>query len=73
MIKVKKWDEKVKLVLQIHDELVYEVDESIAEKVAKEIRAAMEGVAPERELAGVPIVAEAAIGADWGEMKKISS
>jgi DNA polymerase-1 len=46
MIKEKKWRDKVKLVLQIHDELVYEVDESLAEKAAKEIRAVMESVAP---------------------------
>lgn len=70
VIKEKKWEGKVKLVLQIHDELVYEVDESIAEKVAQEIRSVMESVAPEKELAGVPIVAEAAIGKDWGDMQK---
>ena len=72
MIKEKKWQEKVKLILQVHDELVYEVDESLTEEAAKEIRAVMEGVAPEKELAGVPIVAEAAIGEDWGNMKAIT-
>jgi DNA polymerase-1 len=71
MIKEKKWETKVKLVLQIHDELVYEVEENIAEKAAAEIRTVMESVAPEKELTGVPIVAEAAIGENWGDMKKI--
>ncbi|MFZ2887334.1 MAG: DNA polymerase [Minisyncoccia bacterium] len=73
MIKEKKWEDKVKLVLQIHDELVYEVDESVAEKAAKEIREVMQNVAPEKELAGVPIVAEAAVGEDWGEMRKLGA
>jgi DNA polymerase-1 len=71
MIKEKKWDEKVRLVLQVHDELVYEVDESVTKEAAKEIRRVMEEVAPEKELSGVPIVAEAAVGNDWGTVEKI--
>ena len=71
IIKEKKWEEKVKLILQVHDELVYEVDKNIAEEVAHEIRSVMQDVAPEKELAGVPIVAEAALGDDWGSMHKI--
>lgn len=71
MIKEKKWEEKVRLVLQVHDELVYEVDESISGEAAKEIRRVMEGVAPEKELSGVPIVAEAAMGEDWGSMERV--
>ena len=31
----------------------------------------MESVAQEEELSGVPIVAEAKVGENWGEMKKI--
>jgi DNA polymerase I len=69
MISAKKWEEKVKLILQVHDELVYEVDEDLAEKAAKEIREVMESVAPEKELSEVPILAEAKAGKDWGEMK----
>lgn len=71
MIAEKKWEEKVKLILQVHDELVYEVDDDLAEEAAKEIREVMETVAPEKELAGVPIVAEAKRGGDWGDMTKI--
>lgn len=70
-IKEKKWVGKVGLILQVHDELVYEVDDAIAEKAAKEIRAVMEGVAPLEELSRVPIVAEAKKGKNWGEMEKI--
>ncbi len=72
IIKEKKWEEKVKLILQVHDELVYEVDKNIAEEVAHEIRSVMQDVAPEKELSGVPIVAEAAIGENWGEMGRIT-
>lgn len=71
MIKEKKWEENVKLILQVHDELVYEVDDDLVEEAAKEIRDVMESVAPTEKLSGVPIVAEAKRGMDWGEMKKI--
>ncbi|MFZ2555430.1 MAG: DNA polymerase [Minisyncoccia bacterium] len=70
MIEKKDWQEKAKLVLQVHDELVYEVKEEIAESAAEEIRIVMEGVVPEGELSGVPIVTDTAIGKDWGEMRK---
>lgn len=70
LIAEKGWDE-VKLLLQVHDELVYEVPKRLAEEAAAEIREVMESVAPTNELAGVPILAEAAIGNDWGSMEKI--
>lgn len=72
MIKEKKWEEKVKLILQVHDELVYEVDTNLAEEAAKEIRTVMQDVAPKEKLSGVPIVAEAAVGDDWGEMSPVA-
>lgn len=70
LIAEKGWGE-VKLILQVHDELVYEVPERLAEEAAAAIRAVMESVAPTDELSGVPIVAEAAVGHDWGSMEKL--
>ncbi len=72
LIEKKGWRQKVTLVMQVHDELVYEIDENIAETVAREILKVMEGVVPEGELSGVPIKAEIAIGKNWGEMRKLS-
>jgi DNA polymerase-1 len=62
------WDGKVNLVLQVHDELVYEIEKGIVEEVVPLLRAAMEGVAPQAELNGVPIIAEAKQGSDWDAM-----
>ncbi|MEK9153969.1 MAG: DNA polymerase [Patescibacteria group bacterium] len=76
MVKEKKWkeegQEKVRLILQIHDELVYEIAEDIAEKIAVEIRTIMESTVPAGGLSGVPILAEVSMGKDWNEMKKLS-
>ena len=71
LIEKNGWRDKAALVLQVHDELVYELDESIAEEAARAIRHVMESVAPVEKLSGVPIVAEVAIGQDWGSLKKL--
>lgn len=68
----KKWQDKVKLILQIHDELVYEVEESCAKEAGKEIKKIMEGVLSEKESKGVPIIANAEIGLNWGETDTIA-
>jgi DNA polymerase-1 len=52
-----------KLLLQVHDELVFEVDQAAAETIAPKLKAAMEGV---MEL-GVPLVVETGIGPNWDE------
>ncbi|KKW19305.1 MAG: polymerase protein [Parcubacteria group bacterium GW2011_GWA2_51_10] len=60
-----------RLVLTVHDELVYEIEKSRAEGLAHELRHIMETVVSKKELSGVPIVAEAAIGEDWGKMERL--
>lgn len=63
--------QKVRLVLQVHDELVYEIPEENAEATAHDLRNIMEQAAPSEKLSGVPIIAEVSIGPDWGDLKKI--
>jgi DNA polymerase-1 len=66
------WRANASLVMQVHDELVYELDEHNAERMARAIREAMEKVAPVERLSGVPILAEIAIGPSWGQTKPIA-
>jgi DNA polymerase I len=61
--------DKVTLVLQVHDELVYEVEEKNAKEIADKIKELMESVFPEDKTRGVPVIAEYKIGKNWGEMK----
>ncbi|MDO8620083.1 MAG: DNA polymerase [bacterium] len=70
-LKAEKLEKDASLILQVHDELVYEVKEERAEKVALEIKHIMEQVLDPKMTHGVPIVAEASIGDNWGEMGKI--
>ncbi|OGG52399.1 hypothetical protein A2851_05120 [Candidatus Kaiserbacteria bacterium RIFCSPHIGHO2_01_FULL_53_29] len=71
LIEKEGWRGRAELVLQVHDELVYELDEKIAEEAAQKIRHVMESVVSADELSGVPIVVEVSIGQNWGEVKKI--
>lgn len=61
----------MRLVLQVHDELVYEVENSFVNEVAKKFKKLMETVLPEDKTFGVPIIAEVQTGDNWGEMEKI--
>ncbi len=71
LIEKKRWREKARLLLQVHDELVYEVAKDDAEGIAREICSVMESVADPKRLHGVPILAEIAIGPNWGDTKRI--
>lgn len=71
LIEEKKWRDKAHLLLQVHDELVYEVHAQEAEKIARALRSAMETVVSEDKLNNVPIVAEIALGVNWGDTKKL--
>ncbi len=61
----------IRLVLQIHDELMFEVREDLVDDVVPKIKAVMEGVVPKEKCDGVPITVDASVGKRWSEMKKI--
>jgi DNA polymerase I len=64
--------EQVHLVLQIHDELVYEIDESVLEKAEKIIKDAMERVLKRSYLhyqTDIPLLAHSGSGDNFGEVK----
>ena len=53
--------DKIKMILQVHDEIIFECVESMAEHFAKEIKTAMETVTK----LSVPLTAEAIISPVW--------
>jgi DNA polymerase I len=59
-----KLDQKSQMLLQIHDELIVEADETSAEGVAKLMKATMERVYD----LGVPIAVDTAVGRTWGDL-----
>ena len=56
------------LLLQVHDELVYEIRSSRADELGGHIKKIMESVLPAEETRGVPILAVMKSGPNWGSM-----
>ena len=54
---------QAKLLLQVHDELVFEVDEAVADQLAAQIKDVMQKVVT----LSVPLVVEVGQGKNWGE------
>jgi DNA polymerase-1 len=63
-IKEKKLEDKVKLVMQIHDELVFEIDEKVAESVANGLVEVLQSVLVRRELSQLPLIVSKSLGAN---------
>ncbi len=59
-----------RMLLQVHDELVFEMPEEAITAIVPDIKKILEGVLVGKETNGVPIVAEVAVGKNWGEMEK---
>jgi len=59
-------------LLQVHDELIYEIREEVFDKVAPQIKATMEAVMSPEQTSGVPLVVEAEAGSNWGSMEDLS-
>jgi DNA polymerase-1 len=70
-LKKEKLTDSVRLLLQVHDELVFEIKDSVVEKIVPKLRSEMERVLPLEETHGVPLIAEVKCGDNWDEMKKI--
>ena len=56
---------KTRMVLQVHDELLFEVPLDETEEVAALVQAEMEGVVKLK----VPLVADVGVGANWRDLK----
>ncbi len=55
----------IKMILQVHDELIFEMKEDSVDKYLGRIKSIMENIIKLK----VPIIADAKIGNNWGEMK----
>ncbi|WP_375687792.1 DNA polymerase I [Pseudooceanicola sp. LIPI14-2-Ac024] len=56
-----------KMLLQVHDELIFEVEKGAEDKLIATARAVMEGAADPAVKLAVPLVVDAGTGANWAE------
>ncbi len=72
MLKEEKLSNKVHMLLQVHDELIFEVEESVVEKVTPLIQKAMENAISAQFLKGkpeIPLSVGTGTAKTWGELK----
>ncbi len=63
---------KSRMILQVHDELVFEVPSADVERVAAFVKKTMEGAAEHTPSPlAVPIVVDISVGENWGEMERV--
>ncbi|MBI2033926.1 MAG: hypothetical protein HYT13_02405, partial [Candidatus Liptonbacteria bacterium] len=63
------WSKAVKMILSIHDELLFEVRDDMIKKITPQIKKAMEEVFDLTPSLKVDV----SLGKDWGHLKKMSS
>jgi len=56
-----------KMLLQVHDELIFEVENSAVDEVIEVVRHVMETAADPAVKLSVPLVVDAGQGANWAE------
>lgn len=64
--------ENAHLLLQVHDEIIYEMKTEKIKELAPRIRALMAGILPLEETKGVPLASKASAGPSWGDLKEVS-
>ena len=68
-----KLEDKVYLILQIHDELIFEIESGKINEVLSKIKEIMQNIIPLDKISGVPIIVNSATGPNWGEMSPIEN
>jgi DNA polymerase I len=58
---------EIKMIVQVHDELIFEVKKDLIKKTTEEIRDIMEKIIKLK----VPVIVDAKFGDNWEEMKKV--
>jgi DNA polymerase I-like protein with 3'-5' exonuclease and polymerase domains len=59
-----KSDKEIKIILQVHDEIIVEVREERAKEISKDIKEIMEEVYKLK----VPLIVDTKTGLNWGEL-----
>ncbi len=68
-ISEQKLGEVISPLLQVHDELIYEIKKDESEKIVSEIKKIMESVIAPADIHSIVLKASADIGMNWGELK----
>ena len=59
------------LLLQVHDELIYEIRKEKVAEIAPQIRKIMENIIIPADIFGVPLLTSSSVGPSWGTVEKL--
>ncbi len=68
----KKLDKKVQLLLQVHDELIFNINNTKLTAVIPELVNIMTGILSEQEARGVPLEVSVKTGVNWRDLKSFN-
>lgn len=68
-IQTEKLHEQVHMLLQVHDELVFEIKNEYVDVHIQKLKEIMEGVLHGKETFGVPVSVGVSVGRNWGELE----
>jgi len=75
MVKIAEWMEQekktadVQMLIQVHDELVFEVRDECLETVIPKLTEIMSVILPAEKTHGIPITVDVAVGKNWSDME----
>lgn len=67
-IKKEKQESAVRMLLQVHDELVFEIKKTMLQKTVPTLIGLMEDVLDAKDNSGVPILVDVKTGPSWGDL-----
>ncbi len=68
---LKRKDDAVRMLLQVHDELVFEVRNNVLKEECEQLETIMENVLRDQETHGVPILCDVEVGPNWADLEDI--
>lgn len=70
-LKKEKLTKDVHMMLQVHDELVFEIKDNLVKKIVPKLKKFMEETLSLEETKQVPLIVDVKVGENWKEMKTI--
>ncbi|MCD5381606.1 MAG: DNA polymerase [Candidatus Pacebacteria bacterium] len=70
-IKKEKLEKEVRMLLQVHDELIFEIKDEKLKEVVPNLLKIMTSVVDDKKTKGVPINADIKMGQNWEELKTV--
>jgi DNA polymerase-1 len=68
----KEYSGEAYLLLQVHDELIFEIKKEKVSELRPKILHCMQSILPPEKTNGVPILSSSSVGPNWGEMEKLT-